>query len=425
MQESRKVKSLVIALIASITAGVAAIVDAPAELVMLASAFAAAVISARILRTRMHAEKRAEDSQPSAPEGAIDADEKERVRDSSMLQSKLQVESMRASALESELVEIRKRHDELMQERVELLRKVEANASKSPTTLTTSPVPAPEALTLRAPGEQREKLAAALAASENASRTLKEDLAKLNQRILAISHSIEKPAGTDAEATARNLQAASDAISSASTMIANAVQRMANVRDSKATAKITPRPDALAAAACERLASIKRQLNDATDIMRLTAMNFKLAAERNPAPAGAVDFHQAAASGIESLGESLRNTGADASTLDGELEQIVDMIEQMTSKPDEGQGGSGIDSGLMREMLATVATLLVSARNEIEIAMDGVRSKEKATFAREKLGHEAMAEAAARFAAATGWADSTATGIKTLLQDAGSTDEPR
>ncbi len=134
--------ALIIFLATAITAIIGPWVDAPVYLSTLAGCIAilVACFSMTSLRRRLHEAQHISgtdlkdgDSLPqdhptlkneghSKPEASPSA--------STMLQSRLQVESMRNQALEGELREIRKRHDELLRERVDLLRRA-AVASES------------------------------------------------------------------------------------------------------------------------------------------------------------------------------------------------------------------------------------------------------------------------------------------------------
>ncbi len=424
MQEIRRVKSLVIALIASITAAIAAVVEAPAELVTISAVFSAAVIGARILRTRMRAEKRSGDLNASTNSLDPEKQDQEVVRDSSMLRSKLQVESMRASALAAELSEMKKRHDELLQERVELLRKSELSSS---TESSQKPITIPEAridYLAKDRDEQREKLVAALAASESASRTFKDELKNMNRKIAAISDSLSSPPNT-AEDAESSLKAAYDAIAAAKNSISKVSRE--NTTNQRKGAKLdgTQATESLVTKLTERVASVARQLNDATDIMRLTAMNFKLASERNPVPAGAVDSHQATASGIESLGESLLGTSSEIASLTKDIEQAIDIIDRLAADAADHNANTAAARFNLPDIFCEIDGFLNTATTEITNTIEGLRSNAQATSARERLGHQAIAEATARFAAATGWADSATTGLKTLLQGAELPDEPR
>lgn len=110
--------SLIIFLAAAVTAIAGPWVDAPAIMSTLSGCIAIVVawISITSLRRSLHEAQDTKQPDPSEIEPTQSPD-------SSMLQSRLQVESMRIQALESELRETKKKHDELLHERIELLRR--------------------------------------------------------------------------------------------------------------------------------------------------------------------------------------------------------------------------------------------------------------------------------------------------------------
>jgi len=121
--------SFIIFLAAAVAATVGPWVDAPAILSTLSGCIA--IVIAWISITTLRQELReAQTAKPPVPPEVAPAQN----ADSSMLQSRLQVESMRTQALESELRDTKKKYDELLRERIELLRRIgptEAVHSKS------------------------------------------------------------------------------------------------------------------------------------------------------------------------------------------------------------------------------------------------------------------------------------------------------
>ncbi|MEY4630647.1 MAG: hypothetical protein RIQ81_767 [Pseudomonadota bacterium] len=422
-QQHRKVKSLVIALICSVTAAVGAFVEAPPLPLALASLFAAIIVAARIIKARRTAETRSSDDEGEAKPPSGQPEDPAASLGSSLILSKLQVELMRASALEAELAEMRKRHDQLIEERMEYLRKAESHAQAAHQARPTPPTVITQVQEAADP-VHRQKLEDALLASETASKTLKEDLEKLNRRIESITGTIS-PGQHGLGDVTMNVRRASDALEQAGNQFKAATARLKEVEsvgESRTEPEISRQSvDEIAS----RLASISRQIGDATDVMRLTSLNLKLVAGRNPPPAGSADGPMAASNGLENLMEGLGTTAAEAKQLLTDFAALASSLEQSALLAAKEISSARQTRQMTSELISAIGSQVNAAREQLRVAMDGLEGKEKAFIEREMQGQEAISEAAARFAAATGWADSTALGIRTLLQGAESTDERR
>jgi len=120
--------SLIVFLFAALTAIIGPLVDAPATLSSLAACVALVVGWVVMNNTRGVSPAKADAAPRNAssgpefmsPQPALSAEIQ-------VLQGRLRMESMRAQSLESELQEFRQRNDELMRERVDLIRQASAN----------------------------------------------------------------------------------------------------------------------------------------------------------------------------------------------------------------------------------------------------------------------------------------------------------
>ncbi len=362
--------SLIIFLAAAVAATVGPWVDAPALLSTLSGCIAIAVawISMASLRRSLH------EAQNKIPPSPPEVDPTQSA-DSSMLQSRLQVESMRVQALESELRETKKKHGELLADRIELLRRttpIEPNhSSKGPPNLLQGGREAAQSI------RQRDLWIQAQQASLGEFRSGLNQVTHNLQRCLNLFHSISLTSlneGAIGNKSALQLKALLAQCTDTFERAAKDSQPPLGMLD------ITP-PDSIDGI-CTGFLSLKNRLEEVADQARVASMNARLLKDR-PADTDALD----------SLDEEMANVSAGLKKLLNfsgpfapDLEKTRRQIEDNTNALAGLVNGLKAQETRLEQRLARTSEELSEGMNRLKhITETGADSEEKRRIELEQI----------------------------------------
>ena len=326
------------------------------------------------LRSSLHEAKNAVPSSPPDAEPAQSTD-------SSMLHSRLQVESMRIQALESEVRETKKRHDELLHERVELLRRARPIESfdniKASTGSAHHLQGGREAVqSIRQRDLWIEAQQASLGEFRSGLKQVKDGL----QRCLDLFHSLDIDSLTSIE---------EGAVKNRTGIELKVLLEQSAAALEKATTEIqTPFPKGEIRAPdsidgiCSSFLSMKNRIEEIADHARVAAMNARLLKDR-PAEPDALNSLDVEMTNVSAGLRELANfSGSIAPNLDKTRQQVEDIALDV-----EGRSHILLDQqSKFEQRIAQLSTILLDGQHRLErITKNDVDSEVKLRFELERI----------------------------------------